>query len=202
MSRANQVRSSKRLLGVFHRFRNDQKGATAVEFALVSVPFLGLLFAIFETAFVFFATEGLEAATAVASRTIMTGGASSYTQADTFKTAVLCPALPTFIPCASVVLDANTVSSYGASSNYSNTAVSRTITTNTTTHNFCIGTQGDVVLLRVAYAMPVILSVLTASNIKNISTFGWGGLTHNLFSVAAFKNEPFGSTPTKNTGCS
>lgn len=35
--------------------------ATAVEFALVSVPFLGLLFAIFETALVFFTAQGVEA---------------------------------------------------------------------------------------------------------------------------------------------
>ena len=40
---------------LLRRFRGDRSGATAVEFAMVSVPFFGLLFAIFETAFVFLA---------------------------------------------------------------------------------------------------------------------------------------------------
>src|SRR3712207_8656069 len=55
------------------RFRKDQDGATAVEFGLIAVPFLGLLFAIVETALMFWSTQVLETAVANASRTIYTG---------------------------------------------------------------------------------------------------------------------------------
>ena len=35
----------------FRRFKRDQKGATAVEFAMVSIPFLGLMAGIVELGF-------------------------------------------------------------------------------------------------------------------------------------------------------
>ena len=44
------------------RFARAQDGAAAVEFALVAAPFLALIFAILETALVFFAGQTLEAA--------------------------------------------------------------------------------------------------------------------------------------------
>ena len=58
-----------------HRFRHERKGSVAVEFALISVPFLALLFAIFETAILFFAQQALETATHDTARMIMTGEA-------------------------------------------------------------------------------------------------------------------------------
>ena len=54
-------------------FRRDQDGAAAVEFGLVAVPFFALLFAILETALVFWTTQVLETAVADAARTIYTG---------------------------------------------------------------------------------------------------------------------------------
>ena len=72
----------------FARYLKDSSGATAVEFAIVSVPFLGLLFAIFETALVFFTAQSVEAATSEAARRIMTGqaqGNSAVTSATQFR---------------------------------------------------------------------------------------------------------------------
>jgi len=40
---------------VVRRFIHQQDGATAVEFAMVAAPFLAMMFAIIETAIVFFA---------------------------------------------------------------------------------------------------------------------------------------------------
>src|SRR5712692_11914383 len=50
-----------------------EDGAAAVEFALVAAPFLALIFAIIETALVFFAGQYLETVVADSSRLIMTG---------------------------------------------------------------------------------------------------------------------------------
>lgn len=58
---------------IFRRFRRDRDGAAAVEFAILSVPFLMLVFAIFET-FLAFAGEQLIAnAVDTMSRKIRTG---------------------------------------------------------------------------------------------------------------------------------
>jgi hypothetical protein len=69
------------------RFRRDERGATVIEFGLVALPFFGLLFAIIETALVFFAGQALETAVSNAARLIRTGQAQSagYTVSD-FKT--------------------------------------------------------------------------------------------------------------------
>ena len=62
---------------VARRFAWHQRGAAAVEFSLIAVPFLALTFAIIETALVFFAGQTLETAVADAGRLIMTGQAQT-----------------------------------------------------------------------------------------------------------------------------
>jgi Flp pilus assembly protein TadG len=65
--------ASRAALGLLSRFRRDEGGATAVEFGLVATPFLALLFAILQTALVFWSTQVLETAVANASRQLYTG---------------------------------------------------------------------------------------------------------------------------------
>jgi len=60
---------------VVRRFLREQDGAAAVEFAIIMVPFFALMFAIMETALVFFASQTLETAVADSGRLIMTGQA-------------------------------------------------------------------------------------------------------------------------------
>ena len=64
------VRAGRRLL-------RRQDGAAAVEFGLVAAPFLALIFAIMETAIVFFAGQALETAVADSARLILTGQAQT-----------------------------------------------------------------------------------------------------------------------------
>ena len=59
------------------RFARREDGAAAVEFAMVAAPFLALMFAIMETALVFFASQTMETAVADRARLIMTGQAQS-----------------------------------------------------------------------------------------------------------------------------
>src|ERR1700704_1188384 len=90
-AKATLAASARKILmaKALRRFRQCEDGATAVEFAMVATPFLALTFAIMETAFVFFAGQALETATADSSRLILTGQAQTqgYTQAQ-FKDAV------------------------------------------------------------------------------------------------------------------
>jgi Flp pilus assembly protein TadG len=57
------------------RFAKGDDGIAAVEFGIVAAPFLALMFAIMETAIVFFASQTLETAVADSARLIMTGQA-------------------------------------------------------------------------------------------------------------------------------
>src|SRR5712671_2242535 len=77
------------------RFRRNRRGSAAVEFALVAPVFFALLFAIIETAIVFFAGQVLETVTQDSARMIMTGQAqtAAFTQAQfrtTFAVASAC----------------------------------------------------------------------------------------------------------------
>ena len=62
---------------LFRRFRRNRGGSAAVEFALVAPIFFALLFAIIESAMVFFASQLLETVTADSARLVMTGQAQT-----------------------------------------------------------------------------------------------------------------------------
>lgn len=79
--------------------RHDEGGATAVEFAMVSGPFLMLLFGLIAVGLFFFTTFSLENAVEQASRPLRTGEAqTSGMTKDQFKTAV-CNLLPAYVEC-------------------------------------------------------------------------------------------------------
>ena len=97
------------------RLMRQEDGSTAVEFGLLGIPFFGLMFAIIETAFVFFAGQTLETATADASRLIMTGQAQmqSFDQAK-FKQSV-CSRIYALFDCTNgVKIDVRTAASFSA----------------------------------------------------------------------------------------
>src|SRR5262249_6190871 len=75
--------------GFLRRLWRNKRGTTAIEFAMVALPFFSLLLAIFETTAVFFANGTLENAVTEASRQIRTGQVQSANMsADDFKNLV------------------------------------------------------------------------------------------------------------------
>jgi len=200
--RRRKIRLHGRLAMLARKFRNNDDGATAVEFALVSVPFLGLLFAIFETAFIFFATQGVEAAVNEAARAVMTGQVqydAGITSAAQFKDQIICNPvaprkriLPNFINCDKLILDVR------RSNNFSSANMSRDFISNPG-ETFCTGSGGDIVVIRMVYPMPVYLSILGMTSMSSgsisVNTSGQtkfgGGMKHMLMGTAAFRNEPF-----------
>src|SRR6476661_10517044 len=97
------------------RFVRQQDGAAAVEFGLVAVPFLGLTFAILETALVFFAGQTLETAVADSARLIMTGQAQTQSfDAAAFKNSV-CSKVGGLFDCANgIYVDVKPYTSFSA----------------------------------------------------------------------------------------
>src|SRR4051795_6864150 len=83
------VSSTGSIRRLLRRFRRNRRASAALEFALVAPMFFALLFAIIETALMFFASQVLETVTQDSARQIMTGQAqnAAMTQAQ-FKTLV------------------------------------------------------------------------------------------------------------------
>jgi Flp pilus assembly protein TadG len=100
------------------RFRRDDSGAMGVELALVALPFFAVLFAVLESALVFWANQVLGAATADAARELYTGQfqkANVSTPAEElpsrFKQEV-CSRIGGLIPCSSVRIDVRRSTSF------------------------------------------------------------------------------------------
>jgi Flp pilus assembly protein TadG len=106
--------------GLLRRWRRDESGLTAVEFALVAMPFLLLLFGIMSVCLFYFANFTLENAVWQAARAVRTGqmqqSSGDYTGLTTtaeriqaFKKA-MCDRAPTFFNCLSkavVIIQSN-----------------------------------------------------------------------------------------------
>ena len=103
-------RARARALLLARRLRGDERGFTAVEFAIVALPFLLLLIGLMSVSLYFFTNFTMESAVQSAARAIRTGqmqqGQGAYaglsTNADrkaAFK-AAMCSKAPTFLDCA------------------------------------------------------------------------------------------------------
>lgn len=172
------------------RFRKDRRGVTSVEFALVSVPFFGTLFAIIETAFAFFAAQTLETALAEATRRIMTGQAQAnlaITTADQFRDQLMCDPgnrlLPVFIDCSAVKVDVRTITAFNLAD------LSKPIVNgayDTSGFGYDPGSTGSIVVARAVYPQPIYVSLLGTAGTIDLS-----GRKRILLATATFRNEPF-----------
>jgi Flp pilus assembly protein TadG len=167
----------------WRRFRRNRRGSVAVEFALVAPVFFALLFAIIETAMVFFASQVLETVTQDSARMIMTGQAQSaaYTQAQ-FKS-YLCGRIVALFDCTNgIYID---VQSYTAFATVNIVDPIDSGKNFLPAMNYNPGSAGDIVVVRVFYQWPLFVTGL-GYNIANLT-----GSKRLLTATAAFKNEPF-----------
>lgn len=168
---------------VCRRFVRREDGAAAVEFAMVAAPFFALVFAILETAIVFFAGQVLETAAADSARLILTGQAQTagWNQQQ-FKDQVCSRVLGLFDCAGGLKVD---VKSYGPS--FANITPSSFVnddgTFKDTSYN--AGVAGEVVVVTLLYQWPVHVSLLG---------FGLSALSNGnrlLQATAVFINEPY-----------
>lgn len=171
----------------FRALRRDQDGAAAVEFALVAVPFFGLLFAILETALMFWTNQVLETAVANASRTIYTGqfqSANDQTSSEIgakFKTE-LCKHVIALVSCDSSAVRVD-VRSFKPGD-----AIPPAIKdgdVNAAAFGYQATKASDIVLVRVAVEYPVLVPTLNklAGNLSNGKRL--------IIASTTFRNEPF-----------
>ena len=183
---ARLVSGMKRLVALHtaRRLLRQQDGAAAIEFGLVAAPFLALVFAIMESAIVFFAGQALETAAADSARLIMTGQAQTQGfDQGAFKNAVCGKIYGLFNCNAGLYVDVKTYTSF-SSINTSNPIDSNG---NLQTSNFGYqpGGPGDIVVVRLMYQWPVYVSLL-GLNLSDIA-----GGKRLIMSTVAFRNEPY-----------
>jgi Flp pilus assembly protein TadG len=172
------------------RIGRDEGGTTLLEFAFVAGPFFALIFAILQTALIFFANQALDTATQSASRLILTGqtqatSATPMTKAA-FKTAT-CARLPTFMDCSNLTVDV-TVAGAGVDA-FSGASMGRPTETYAggnavLPNNYNTGKEGDIVIVRLMYPWNVV-----GAEGLNLSTMLNG--QHLLVATTITQTEPY-----------
>jgi Flp pilus assembly protein TadG len=186
---------AQRLLGrgIMRRLVRQQDGAAAVEFALVAAPFLALMFAIMETAMVFFASQSLETVAADSARLIMTGQAQmqGFDQ-DKFKQAVCDKVAGLFDCMGGLYVDVQTYSSFatmsgGATQKLNDIKALFDSSTPPTSDQFSYqaGGPGDIVVVRLIYLWPVYVPLL------GLDLADMPGNKRLVMATVAFRNEPY-----------
>ena len=175
------------------RFGRAREAATAVEFALIAPAFLATLIAVFQTCIYMFAQTVLQDAANKAARFFLTGQAQSNgctaTQiinggCGTGTLALgVCPAA--MFNCNNMYLSVQNYSAF-ASANTSSPAMYNGGTA-ITSYPYNPGTPGDIMVVQLLYAWPVIGGPLgfTLANLPNGSA--------EMVGVSAFKVEPYQS---------
>lgn len=167
------------------KFVRRDDGTALLEFGIVVFPFLALLFAIIETALVFFAGQVLETAVADSARLILTGQAQTQNlNASTFKNQVCARIFGLFDCQGGLQIDVRTYASFA------NAAITKPINPitgllDTSGFTYQPGVAGDIVVVRLVYKWPTFVRTF-GLNVSDLSD-GY----RLLMATAAFRNEPF-----------
>lgn len=201
--------------GLIHRLRmpatairrlmHGEAGAATVEFAIVAVPFLALVFAILETAFIFFAQQALENAAVSAGRLIMTGQAQSNYQgsgqpmtASQFKTAA-CAAISGILNCnTNLIVDVQTYASFTAANAGNATSAplnaQGVLQVNPNNPPFNMGGPGDIVVVVLMYQWPAWVKLPGLTSLMDLASGSNQPVTGRLLmATSVFMNEPYQS---------
>lgn len=161
-------------------FRRAADGSVAVEFAIVSIPFFTLLFAIVETALMFFVGQALDSALTKTSRQIRTGEVASFT-VNGFETK-LCGYMAGFSDCTTRL----TVDVQNCGASFTNCDLSSPIDGEgkLKAMDFDSYKGGEKMVVRAFYTWPVFAQMLSAgARLKTGERV--------IGAVLTFQNEPF-----------
>jgi Flp pilus assembly protein TadG len=165
------------------QLRRDQTGATAVEFALLALPFFALLFAILETALLFFVGQLLDRSVTETARLIRTGQAQEQNfDKEDFRNAI-CSAMLVMLSCQeNLKIDVRTPNSF-ATADLSTPVIDGEI--DYEDFGYDDGHGGEIVVVRAFYEWPTFMRFYG----QDFATLSNGN--HLLAATATFRNEPF-----------
>jgi Flp pilus assembly protein TadG len=182
-------------------FVADRQGATAVEFAMVAVPLIGLIGAIFESGMVYFNNAQLQTVTEIASRALLTNNGVAGQTYQQFIDSSVCTwlngggvvakgTLSKAFDCSKIMVSISSPSSWSSANSTNDFTASPPSRSDVIT----LPASGQIAVVRIAYPMPVLAAILTGGafagqTIGHVAT----GQTQMLLGVSAFRVEPSGS---------
>ncbi|MCU4181485.1 TadE/TadG family type IV pilus assembly protein [Bosea sp. BH3] len=165
-----------------------------MEFGFIAAPFLMLLWAIIETALMFWTTQVLEEALTQASRVVLTGESralyasnNASVNAAAFRDAVCARAPLGLVDCTKLAIDVRTYASFGAAS--SGTSSSNPLAgggLNTNTFSYSPPGSNQIVVIRAALDYSLFLTSWASTSLANI-----GPGRRGIVASVALRTEPF-----------
>jgi Flp pilus assembly protein TadG len=172
--------------------RADQRGAAAVEFAMVGSIFFAVLLGILQVGYDLFRSQLVSQSVQTAARMIQLGNVPST--ADAFRDAI-CASLSGGLSCSSFYIDVRPVGTSYAQ--FVNATQSNGITSYevkppniNNTNTLCAGGPGDFIAIRAAYLATVISPLWPSSGYVVVN----GQRVRGLTATAIMRNEPTAST--------
>ena len=179
--------STNAALRLFKRFRRNRRASAAVEFALIAPMFFAMLFALFETALIFFAAQLLENGVQDSGRLIYTYQAQNASMSQSAFKTDLCNRVSQLFSCSDISVDVQsyppgtvipTAAPYDANGN----------PTAAMAWNVPAANSSSTVVIRAFYQWPLIVTQL-GYNIANVNR-GTTNSKRLMIATAAFRVEP------------
>ncbi len=166
-------------------FGRDERGAVAVEFGILALPFFAIIAAIMETAFFFLGSEILDSAVDTSVRLLRTGQAQSQgLTADQFERTI-CDRLYNLFDCDRLQIDVKTITNFASASFSAPLGEDFEWTDFEATKVYEPGDGSQIVSVRVYYKWPTLVDFFGF----NLSNAGPG--YRLMAAVRVFRNEPF-----------
>jgi Flp pilus assembly protein TadG len=139
-----------------------ERGATAVEFAMVALPMFAVLIALLQVGIIFLAQGELETAAEKAKTQLFTGQAQQNGVTQAAFQSTVCSYLPALFTCSGVMVDiqnlgvSNTGGNFGGANTSAPTLTYNSNGSVSNTWGFNVGGANSVLVLRVFYQFPIV----------------------------------------------
>lgn len=168
------------------RFSRDDRGVTAIEFAILGLPFFTIIFAMLETAMVFFAGQVLDSAVEDATRMLKTGRAQAANyEMPQFRELMCGYTFNMFGDCSAIRLKVVKIANFAAASAGPPQTCTSTGCTWAMDQTYAAGLGREVIQVFAYYRWPLLVT-LPYFNLKNQPDN-----YRLLASTRVFRNEPF-----------
>jgi len=178
-------------------WRRDRSGVVALEFALLAVPFLIVLFFIFELSLDLFEKELLDSALHQAARQIETGNAQNVTDGTTFINNYLCPDAGNFLVCSNLYINVTHFTPTSSQDYYNFTTGNPPMSngsldlSNYQSGTFCNAGPSEFLLISAVYVSPSVVGAFLPNVLSVLSN---GSTVHATFSQVAAYSEGYPTT--------
>lgn len=182
------------MLGMGSRRGLGVRGTTALEFGILSFPFMLFIMFLFELGMDFYIQIALDYAVTQAARAIQTGAAQSTTSSAAFKALYVCPPVSGLLNCNQI-----SINSFQVTTDFYSQGAATVPTVNgkvsTGSWGFCAGQANSLMEVQAIY----ISTSLVGGLLPSMAMATTQGLQRITQSTMGFLNEPF--TGADASGC-